>query len=129
MAPCSSMCGPTRNGMPDTRRREGRHTKRQGRGGHLMQDQQAQRKILNRLKRAQGQLNAVVASFERGEGCRDTVTQLAAVTAALDRAGFAIIASAMQECIDQRESPAASTTHSDDALTIEQLEKLFLSLA
>lgn len=94
-----------------------------------MSDQQAQRKILNRLKRAQGQLNAVVASFERGEDCRDTVTQLAAVTAALDRAGFAIIASAMQECIDQRDSPPGSATTGDDAPTIEQLEKLFLSLA
>lgn len=90
---------------------------------------EAQRKILNRLKRAQGQLNAVVASFERGEDCRHTVTQLSAVTAALHRAGFAIIASAMQECIDQRESPDGPATQSDDTLTIAQLEKLFLSLA
>lgn len=94
-----------------------------------MQGEQAQRRILNRLKRAQGQLNAVVAAFEGGEDCRDTVTQLAAVTSALDRAGFAIIASAMQQCIEGREPSAGSASEADEPPTLEQLEKLFLSLA
>lgn len=56
------------------------------------------RRILNRLKRARGQLNALIESFESGADCRSAVTQLAAVTSALDRAGFAIIAAAMRNC-------------------------------
>lgn len=53
-------------------------------------DPDAQRRILNRLRRARGQLNAVIDAVEGGGSCREVVTQLAAVSSALDRAGFAI---------------------------------------
>ena len=67
------------------------------------EEQAATRKrITNRLKRAQGQLNAVIASVEAGDTCRDIVTQLSAVTSALDRAGFAIISAAMRDCVADR---------------------------
>lgn len=59
---------------------------------------QSQRRVLNRLKRARGQLNALIDSLESGADCRSAVTQLAAVTSALDKAGFAIIAAAMRNC-------------------------------
>ncbi|RRD46772.1 metal-sensitive transcriptional regulator [Tessaracoccus sp. OH4464_COT-324] len=83
------------------------------------EEAQAQRKILNRLKRARGQLNALIESFESGAQCRDVVTQLAAVSSALDKAGYAIVAQAMHHCLT-----------SDDAdLTPDELEKLFLTLS
>jgi DNA-binding FrmR family transcriptional regulator len=81
-----------------------------------------QRKIANRLKRAQGQLAAVISAVESGADCRNVVTQLAAVSSALDRAGFAIISSAMRECVND-------VDRADNKLTVEELEKLFLSLA
>ena len=84
----------------------------------------SQKRILNRLKRAQGQLNAVISSVESGSSCRDVVTQLAAVTSALDRAGYAIVATAMKDCVVD---PAAA--EEAEGLTPEELEKLFLSLA
>lgn len=74
--------------------------------------------VLNRLRRAQGQLAAVIAMVEDGRDCRDVVTQLAAVSRALDRAGFKIVASNMRQCL-AGESP----------LTTEELERLFLALA
>lgn len=80
-----------------------------------------QRPILNRLRRAQGQLGAVIAAIESGASCRDSVTQLAAVTSALDRAGFLIVSRAMKNCL---ENPDA-----DDAMTVDELEKLFMTLA
>ncbi|MFE7720221.1 metal-sensitive transcriptional regulator [Nocardia rhizosphaerihabitans] len=52
---------------------------------------------------------------EAGRDCKDVVTQLAAVSRALDRAGFTIVASGLRECM-MRE-------------TEEELEKLFLALA
>ena len=82
---------------------------------------EARRKVLNRLKRARGQLNAVIENFENEGECKDVVTQLSAVTAALDRAGFAIIANAMKSCLT-KEGPEAH-------MTPEEVEKLFLSLA
>ena len=76
--------------------------------------------VLNRLRRAQGQLAGVIAMIESGRDCKDVVTQLAAVSRALDRAGFKIVASGMRQCL----------TGDDDApMTEAELEKLFLALA
>lgn len=87
-------------------------------------DPEVQRRILNRLRRASGQLTAVIATIENGGSCREVVTQLAAVTSALDRAGFAIISTAMKDCLAE-----AGTAENDEKLTTEELEKLFLMLA
>ncbi|HLS49788.1 MAG TPA: metal-sensitive transcriptional regulator [Actinomycetaceae bacterium] len=87
-------------------------------------DPDAQRRILNRLRRAQGQLNAVISAVEDERSCREVVTQLAAVSAALDRAGFAIISAAMRDCIADPE-----TAEREENLTTAELEKLFLTLA
>lgn len=79
--------------------------------------------IVNRLKRAQGQLAAVITAVEAGGDCRTVVTQLSAVSGALDKAGFAIIAKALQECM------TADNEKDANAPTVAELEKLFLSLA
>ena len=42
-------------------------------------DEQATGAVLNRLRRAQGQLAGVIAMIESGRDCADVVTQLAAV--------------------------------------------------
>ncbi|GAB2495058.1 metal-sensitive transcriptional regulator [Promicromonospora xylanilytica] len=78
------------------------------------------KKVSNRLKRAQGQLAAVVRMVEDGGDCADVVTQLSAVSKALDRAGFAVIASGLKRCLADEENGKAD---------MQKLEKLFLSLA
>lgn len=77
--------------------------------------------VINRIKRAQGQLAGVLRMLEEGRECEDVVTQLAAVSRALDRAGFAIVATGLQQCL----------TNGDDmdSLDVKKMEKLFLSLA
>ncbi|WP_336632307.1 MULTISPECIES: metal-sensitive transcriptional regulator [unclassified Microbacterium] len=85
-------------------------------------DADAQRKILNRLRRARGQLDAVIAAVDAERPCREVVTQLAAVSSALDRAGFAIVSTALRECLADPESES-------DGVSVEELEKLFLMLA
>lgn len=87
-------------------------------------DPEAQKRIVNRLRRARGQLDAVIAAVEAESPCRDVVTQLSAVSSALDRAGFAIVSTAMKDCIADPEG----TNRADD-ITTEELEKLFLTLA
>ena len=86
----------------------------------------SQRKIVNRLKRAQGQLAAVIAAVEAGNDCRAVVTQLSAVASAIDRAGFVIIASAMKDCVAQAPGDQSGDT---EQLSVDELEKLFLTLA
>lgn len=77
------------------------------------------RQILNRLRRAQGQLGAVISMVEAGRDCDEVVTQLAAVSKALDRAGFKLLATGLKDCLAGNEG----------AVSEEKLEKLFLSLA
>lgn len=76
--------------------------------------------VMNRLKRAQGQLAGVLRMLEEGRECADVVTQLAAVSRALDKAGFAIIAAGLEQCIRAGE---------DGAIDRAKLERVFLSLA
>jgi DNA-binding FrmR family transcriptional regulator len=88
----------------------------------------AQRRVLNRLKRARGQLNAVIDAVEAGDDCRSVVTQLSAVSSALDKAGFAIISNAMRECLAEAH-PGGESSADRDRMTVEELEKLFLTLS
>ncbi|WP_280460364.1 metal-sensitive transcriptional regulator [Nocardia carnea] len=79
--------------------------------------------VLNRLRRAHGQLAGVISMVEQGRDCKDVVTQLAAVSRALDRAGFKIVASGLRDCL------AGETPEGTEPLTEAELEKLFLALA
>lgn len=94
-----------------------------------LRDAEAVRKVANRLKRAQGQLAGVIAAVEGGGDCRDVVTQLAAVSSALDRAGFVIISTALRECISETAADGNQTEGADRRLSVAELEKLFLTLA
>lgn len=78
-------------------------------------------KVINRLRRAQGQLGGVLRMLEQGRDCEDIVTQISAVSRALDRAGFAIVAAGMRQCLVAADG--------DEALHAYKLERLFLSLA
>ena len=77
--------------------------------------------VINRIKRARGQLDGVLRMLEEGRECEDVVTQLAAVSKALDRAGFAIVATGLQQCLLSEEGAAG--------MDVKKMEKLFLSLA
>lgn len=79
--------------------------------------------VLNRLRRAHGQLAGVISMIENGRDCKDVVTQLAAVSRALDRAGFKIVASGLRECL------TGNTADNKKPMTEAELEKLFLALA
>lgn len=83
--------------------------------------------VLNRLRRAQGQISGVIRMIEEGKDCEDVVTQLAAASRALDRAGFAIIATGLQRCVADAESGRVNGEVPEQMRA--RLEKLFLSLA
>jgi DNA-binding FrmR family transcriptional regulator len=76
--------------------------------------------VVRRLRRAQGQIGGVLKMIDEGRDCADVVTQLAAVSKAVDRAGFAVIAVGLRRCLADPESQETD---------VDSLEKLFLSLA
>jgi DNA-binding FrmR family transcriptional regulator len=83
-------------------------------------DQTEMQAVVKRLKRAQGQIGGVLKMIDDGRECQDIVTQLAAVSKALDRAGFAVIALGLRQCFADPES---------NEMDLDSMEKLFLSLA
>ena len=92
-----------------------------GEAGAAGHDPDAVRKIAHRLRRAHGQLAAVITAVESGQDCRAVVQQLSAVSKALDRAGFLVISTALRECLADPDAAGSPNP--------EELEKLFLSLA
>jgi DNA-binding FrmR family transcriptional regulator len=84
-------------------------------------EEDAAGQVLNRLRRAQGQLAGVISMVESGRDCAEVVTQLAAVSRALDRAGFKIVASGMRQCL--------TAPDGDSPMTEQQMEKMFLTLS
>ncbi len=87
-------------------------------------DSQTMADVIKRLRRAQGQVGGVIKMIEEGRDCSDVVTQLAAASRALNRAGFKIIATGLKQCVLE-DKQGGGTADSDRA----ELEKLFLSLA
>jgi DNA-binding FrmR family transcriptional regulator len=88
---------------------------------HVLQDEDQIRAITKRLKRAHGQMAAVVRMLEEGRSCEDVVTQMAAVGKAINTAAFTLISASLRECIADPEIDSDHVT--------EKLQKLFLSLA
>jgi DNA-binding FrmR family transcriptional regulator len=82
-------------------------------------DEQVAGEVIVRLRKARGQIEGVINMIESGRNCKDIVTQLAAASKALDRAGFKIVANGIRQCTNEENAP----------MTVDELEKLFLSLA
>lgn len=88
-----------------------------------MQVQPAElRDVVNRLRRVEGQISGIVRMIEDGRECKDVVTQLAAASRALDKAGFKIISTGLRHCYTE-------TPDGEQAVDVAELERLFLSLA
>ena len=77
--------------------------------------------VVNRLRRAQGQIGGILRMIDDGRDCKDIITQLAAVNRALDRAGFAIVATGLKQCLTE--------SGDRESVDMKAMEKLFLSLA
>jgi len=95
-----------------------------GQGVVVDVDSQTMADVIKRLRRAQGQVGGVIKMIEEGRDCADVVTQLAAASRALERAGFKIIATGLKQCALE-EKDGDRTAGEDRA----KLERLFLSLA
>jgi len=61
--------------------------------------------------------------IEQGRDCKDVVTQLAAVSRALDRAGFKIVATGLRKRI------TGTDPDGKNPMTEAELNKLFMALA
>jgi DNA-binding FrmR family transcriptional regulator len=88
---------------------------------HVLQSTEQLEAISKRLKRAHGQLAAVIRMLEEGRNCDEIVTQMAAVNKAVNTAAFTLISTSLKECIVDNKN--------NNQAVQEKLQKLFLSLA
>ena len=96
------------------------------------------KQVINRLKRARGQLDSLIDHIESGDAnCRDVLTQFAAVNSAIKRASYLAVATIMSQCVledsslDNDDLPTAEAEESlvkTGSISIEELEQLFLRL-
>ncbi|MEK8051750.1 metal-sensing transcriptional repressor [Ideonella sp. DXS22W] len=70
-------------------------------------DESARTDLLNRLKRAEGQLRGIQRMIEGGEPCLDIAGQMAAVRKALDSAYVRMTVCFMQQELQTRLAPDA----------------------
>jgi DNA-binding FrmR family transcriptional regulator len=86
-------------------------------------EESCRRDVVARLRRVEGQVAGIVAMIESGRDCADVVTQVAAVSRALDCAGFKIVSSGIAQCA------AAAERGEDPPMDQARLERLFLALS
>ncbi|MEZ5126075.1 MAG: metal-sensitive transcriptional regulator [Thermoleophilia bacterium] len=68
---------------------------------HFAADDSA--RLINRLRRVEGQCGGLQRMIEQGRSCDEVFTQLAATRAALDRVGVLLISLKMRECLSEEE--------------------------
>ncbi len=78
--------------------------------------------VVKRLRRIEGQIGGIIRMIEDGRDCSAVVTQLAAASKALNKAGFAVVATGMRHCSIDEDSETRE-------VDLRELERLFLSLA
>ena len=74
---------------------------------HLPQEDAA--RLINRLRRVEGQSRGLQRMIEEGRSCDEVFTQLAATKAALDRVGVLLISLKMRECMADDARLASAT--------------------
>lgn len=70
--------------------------------GSLEADAERKR-ILNRLRRLEGQIRGLQSMIESGKDCEDVLTQIMAAKSALNQVGLHIIGHSMKRCLIDEE--------------------------
>lgn len=91
-----------------------------------MLEDDEKKKILNRIRRINGQVDAVGRMIENDESCVDVLMQLSAATGALAKVGQIVLENHLKTCV-------ADAMQNDDAKDreqkLEELIKLFRKYA
>ncbi|WAA12995.1 metal-sensitive transcriptional regulator [Fervidibacillus halotolerans] len=65
--------------------------------------------VINRLKRMEGQIRGIIRMMEKGNDCKNVVTQLSAVRSAVDRAIGLVVAKNLEACIREAQEKGATS--------------------
>lgn len=79
--------------------------------------------VRKRLHRIAGQVQGIERMLDEGRECRDIVNQLSAVSKAVDRAGFKLVAAGLTYCVQHPDEATRS------GYPPETVERMFMNLA
>ncbi|UOQ47055.1 metal-sensitive transcriptional regulator [Gracilibacillus caseinilyticus] len=66
-------------------------------------------KVINRMKRIEGQIRGLIKMMDEGKDCRDVVTQMSACRSALDRTAALIVSTNLEKCIREEQESGQSS--------------------
>jgi DNA-binding FrmR family transcriptional regulator len=88
---------------------------------HLSDDEQ--REVLNRLARIEGQVRGIQRMVADDQYCVDILTQIAAVTTALDRVGLRILDGHVHGCVREAMVGGGREAEAKTAELLEAVER------
>lgn len=92
-------------------------------GKHTDRSEEERRKLINRLKRVEGQIRGIIGMLENDAYCNDILIQSAAVNAAVNAFNKELLANHIRTCVarDIREGKDETI---DELVTTQKLERL-----
>lgn len=83
----------------------------------LITDDAERKRILNRLRRLEGQIRGLQSMIESGKDCEAVLTQIMAAKSALNQVGLHIIGHSMKTCLVS-DSAASKDEVIDEAIAV-----------
>ncbi len=77
-------------------------------------------KLVNRLKRSEGQIRGILKMMDEGKDCREVVTQLMAVRSSIDKVIGLVVTENLKQCMEDENIDLASD---DLAKALEMIVK------
>ena len=86
--------------------------------GVLIADEAERKRVLNRLRRLEGQIRGLQSMIETGQECDAVLTQVMAAKSALNQVGLHIVGHAMKRCMVDRDANLSRDAIIDEAIAV-----------
>ena len=84
----------------------------------MIADDVERKKILNRLKRLEGQIRGLQSMIESGQDCDSVLTQVMAAKSALNQVGLHVVGHAMKHCLVPDDPALSRDDLIDEAMAV-----------
>jgi CsoR family transcriptional regulator, copper-sensing transcriptional repressor len=86
--------------------------------GALITDEGERKKIINRLRRLEGQIRGLQTMIEADQECTDILTQVMAAKSALNQVGLHVVGHAMKHCMISDDPVVSRDDVIDEAIKV-----------
>ena len=90
---------------------------------HTMRSEEERKKLINRLKRVEGQIRGIIGMLENDAYCIDILTQVSAINAALNSFNKVLIANHIRTCVKENIQAGNDEVVEELVSTLQKLMK------